>query len=31
MKENPMIINQYEKFGICKEVYAFGRKIEEKL
>ena len=31
MKENPMIINQYEKLGICKEVYAFGRKIEEKL
>lgn len=31
MKENPMVINQYEKLGICKEVYAFGRKIEEKL
>ena len=31
MTENPMIINQYEKLGICKEVYDFGRKIEEKL
>ena len=31
MKENPIIAKQYEKLGICREVYTFGRKIEEKL
>lgn len=31
MKENLKLTEQYEKLGICREVYAFGKKIEESL